>query len=456
MPHRMSTKKTDRNFGPARLLTICSEYFGLSRTLSLLVACFFAGILCFAVFWFIYSAPPRVITITSGPTGSAFARYASAYSAVLAKRGMKLNIESSQGSLDNLERLTHPADRVEVGFVQGGLADTNLAAKLVSLGSIGYEPLLVFYRATNEVTMLSQFEGKRLAIGSEGSGTRALALVLLQTNSIVPGGNTDLEGLDADDAAKALLAGAVDAVFLTSDSASSQTLRLLLRSPGIRLMSFAQADAYIRRFNFLNKLRLPEGSIDFGKNLPAHDVWLIGPTVELVARPNLNAAVSDLLLEAAQDTHGNASMFQTRGEFPAPLAHEFSISADAQRFYKSGRTFLYRNLPFRFASLASRILVALAPVVLVLIPGLRLIPAAYKWRIQLRIYRWYRKLLVLERELVLDLTPAQQEELLRQLNEIEKAVKQMKVPASFANQFYGLREHIDYVRGRLASRTQAV
>jgi hypothetical protein len=261
--------------------------------------------------------------------------------------------------------------------------------------------------------------------------------------------------LDADDAAKALLAGEVDAVFLTSDSASSQTLRLLLRSPGVRLMSFEQADAYIRRFNFLNKLRLPEGSIDFGKNLPAHDVWLIGPTVELVARPNLNAAVSDLLLEAAQDTHGNASMFQTRGEFPAPLAHEFSISADAQRFYKSGRTFLYRNLPFRFASLASRILVALAPVVLVLIPGLRLIPAAYKWRIQLRIYRWYRKLLVLERELVLDLTPAQQEELLRQLNEIEKAVKQMKVPASFANQFYGLREHIDYVRGRLASRTQA-
>lgn len=437
------------------MLTICSEYFGLSRSLSLLVVALITSILCFAVFWFVYSAPPRVITITSGPPGSAFARYAEAYGAYLTNRGVVLKVVSSQGSLENLERLAHPAPgaaRVDIGFVQGGVADTNTAAKLVSLGSIGYEPMLVFYRGTNPITLLSQFGGKRLAIGSEGSGARALALALLQTNGIVEGGSTDLEGLDADEAAKALLAGTVDAVFLTSDSASSQTLRLLLRSPGVQLMSFEQADAYARKFNFLNKLRLPEGSIDFGKNLPARDVWLIGPTVELVARPDLNAAVSDLLLEAAQNTHGNASIFQNRGEFPAPLVHEFTISADAQRFYKSGKTFLYRHLPFWIASLANRILVAFVPVVLVLIPGLRLVPAAYKWRIQLRIYRWYRKLLVLERELALDLSPAQQEDLLRQLNEIEKVVKHMKVPASFANQFYGLREHIDYVRERLASR----
>ena len=165
-------------------------------------------------------------------------------------------------------------------------------------------------------------------------------------------------------------------------------------------MSFEQADAYTRRFNYLNKLRLPEGALDFGKNLPAHDVWLIGPTVELVARPDLNAAVSDLLLEAASQVHGKATIFQNQGEFPAPLMHEFSISPDALRYYKSGKTFLYRKLPFWIASLTNRILVALAPVILVLIPGLRLVPAAYKWRSQLRIYRWYRKLLVLEREVV--------------------------------------------------------
>ena len=228
----------------------------------------------------------------------------------------------------------------------------------------------------------------------------------------------------------------------------------LLRAPGVQLMSFEQADAYTRRFNYLNKLRLPEGALDFGKNLPAHDVWLIGPTVELVARPDLNPAVSDLLLEAASQVHGKATIFQNQGEFPAPLMHEFSISPDALRYYKSGKTFLYRKLPFWIASLTNRMLVALAPIILVLIPGLRLVPAAYKWRSQLRIYRWYRKLLVLEREVVRGPAPAHPKALLDRLNEIERVVTHMKVPASFANQFYGLREHIDYVRERLAAQSQ--
>ena len=447
--------KVERNFGLSQVTMIISEYFGLTRTLSRVAVCCLAGLICFAGFWFIHSAPPRVLTITSGPPGSAFERYAKSYRDLLASNGVTLKILPSQGSLENLERLENPALRVDAGFVQGGVAGGVNTQNLVSLGSIAYEPLLVFYRGTNALQRLSQLQGRRLAIGSEGSGTRALALALLQTNGIAPGADTDLEALDADAAARALLAGTLDAVFLTSDSASPQTMRLLLRSPGMQLMSFEQADAYTRRFNFLNKLRLPEGAIDFSKNLPAQDVWLIGPTVELVARPDLNGAVSDLLLEAARQVHGKASMFQNQGEFPAPLVHEFAISPDALRYYKSGKTFLYRQLPFWIASLASQILVAFVPIVLVLIPALKLIPAAYKWRSQLRIYRWYRKLLVLEREVSLEQTPAKREELLRRLHEIEEVVTHMKVPASFANLFYSLREHIDYVRARLTNQAPA-
>jgi TRAP-type uncharacterized transport system substrate-binding protein len=440
----------DHKAGFPRVLTICSEYFGLNRTWSLVAVCFIAVVTGFAIFWFVHSAPPRVVTISSGPAGSIFESNALKYRATLASKGVTLKILRSEGSQENLKRLEDPAARVDVGFVQGGVAGTNTHG-LVSLGSISYEPLLVFHRGTVPIKFLSQLEGKRLAIGSEGSGTRSLALALLQTNGIAPGGSTTLEALDADAAAGALLAGTVDAVFLMSDSASAQTMRTLLRSPGIQLMSFEQADAYTRRFNFLNKLRLPEGSIDLGKNLPAQDVSLIGPTVELVARPDLNAAVSDLLLDAAQEAHGKAGLFQNQSEFPAPLVHEFKISADALRYYKSGKSFLYRELPFWIASLVNRVLVAFIPIVLVLIPGLRLIPAAYKWRSQLRIYRWYRKLLALERELTREVAPGQQEEQLARLNEIENVVKHMKVPASFADQFYDLRGHIDYVRGKLTA-----
>lgn len=443
--------ETDQKFRLSRLPNIFAENFGLSWGLSLALVCFTGFVSCFAIYWFIHSAPPRTITLTSGPAGSSFERNAEKYRAILARNGVALKILSSQGSQENLQRLADPAAQVDIGFVQGGISDGTNTQNLISLGNIAYEPLLVFYRGTNSVRFLSEFQGKRLAIGSAGSGTHSLALTLLWTNGVSAGGTTQLLALDAEEAAKGLMGGTVDAVFMMGDSASSQTMRTLLHSHDVQLLSFEQAEAYTRRFNYLNKLRLPEGSIDFGKNLPSQDVWLIGPTVELVARPDLNAAISDLLLDAAREVHGNATLLQNQDEFPNATQHEYKISADASRYYKSGKKFLYLKLPFWIASLVNRVLVVFVPMMLVLIPGLRLIVAAYKWRIRLRIYRCYRMLMVMERDLGRELTPAKRDEVRQRLDEIDKVVRRIKVPSSFADQFYGLRGHIDFVREKLAN-----
>lgn len=448
--------KTNRRFSISRGLTRFTEDFGLSRTWSLVAVGLTGLVIGFAVFWFFYSAPPRTLTITSGPPGSPFAKYAERYRTNLANNGVTLKILPSQGSVENLQRLENPALRVDIGFVQSGISDGTNSQNLMSLGNIAYEPLYVFYRGTTAIKSLAELKGKRLAIGAAGSGAHSLALTLLQTNGIADDGTTRLLDLEADDAAQALLAGTADAVFMMSDSASSQTMHKLLRSPEIRLMNFEQADAYTRKIHYLNKLRFPEGSFDFGKNLPPQDVWLIGPTVELVARPGLNAAVSDLLLEAAQDVHGSAAMLQNHDEFPNPTKHEFTISPDASRYYTSGKTFMYRQFQhFWMASLVKRALLIFGPMLLVLIPALRLIPSAFKWRFQLRFYRWYQILLVLERELAKDSTPEKRDKVKKRLDEIEKEVKHMRVPASFADQFYGLRGHIDYVREQLANHGPA-
>jgi hypothetical protein len=433
----------------SQLLSAFTETFGLTRAATVGAVLFGSIVIVAAVFWFVHSAPSRTLVLTAGPPGSSFERAAEKYRDILSSNGVTLKILTSQGSMENLQRLADPEFRVDIGFVQAGESDAGGRARLFSLGSVAYQPLLVFYRSAGPVALLSDLAGLRLAIGAEGSGTRALAMTLLETNGIAPGGATRLLDLDAEDAAKALLEGRVDAAFLMGDSASGQTMRTLLRSPGIRILDFVQADAYTRRFGYLNKLQLPRGSIDFGRDLPPRDVTLIGPSVELVARASLHPALSDLLLEAAREVHGNATLLQRRGEFPSPNEHDFKISPDASRFYKSGKTFLYRSLPFWMASLVNRILTAFVPMLLILIPGLRLIPAAYKWRIQLRIYRWYRSLLAVERDLAGEMTGAKREELLRRLDHIEGSVSRMKVPASFAGQFYGLRDHIGMVRGRL-------
>jgi hypothetical protein len=275
-------------------------------------------------------------------------------------------------------------------------------------------------------------------------------LTLLELNDIHPGGPTTLLDLEADEAANALVDGSVDAVFLMGDSASRQVMRQLTRSAGIQILDFTQSDAYVRRIPYLNKLQLPKGGIDFAKNIPSHDISLIGPTVELLARADLHPALSDMLLEAAQEVHGVPSLLQRKGEFPAALEHDYPISAEATRFYKSGKGFLYRRLPFWMASLVNRVLVSFVPIIVLLIPALRVIPPVFSLRIKLHIYRWYRALLAVERGHLAELTPEKQEQLLARLNHIEQEVNKMKVPASFADQFYALRGDIGFVRGRLA------
>ena len=401
-------------------------------------------------FRFVRPAPPDTIIITTGPDGSQFQNMAERYRKILARNDVKLEILPSPGGLENLKRLSDPNFQVDVGFVQGGIGAGLDTDELVSLGSVFYQPVMVFYRSAEPLNRLSALKGKRVAIGTEGSGARALVLTLLKANGIEPGGPTKLLDLSGEAAVQALLGSKIDAAMLMGDSAVSGAFRKLLGTPGVRLLDFAQADGYVRRFRYLSKLELPPGSLDLGRNVPEKTLALIAPTVELIARPELHPALSDLLIEAAREVHGRGGLLQRPGEFPAPLEHEYHISDDAARFYKSGKGFLYRYLPFWMASLADRTMVALVPIIVLMIPALRLAPWLYTLRVRARIYRRYGELMAVERAMLSQAAPEEEEKLLKRIDEIEKSVISVRMPSSFADEVYVLRAHINFVRNRLA------
>ncbi len=433
----------------ARALAKLSAIFGRGLVVSMGVILFIGLAISIAALLFINSAAPTSITIVSGPTGSVFQNNAEKYKKILAGEGVTLTILPSEGSIDNIKKLTDPRVAVDVGFVLGGEVDGADTSKLVSLGSISYQPLMIFYRGEPRA-LLSDFKGQRLDIGEEGSGTHTLALALLKANGIEPGGSTTLVNTVAGDSVQALLENRIDAIFVMGDSTSRDLMRQLLHTPDIHLYNFIQADGYARRLSYLNKLELPKGSLDFGKNIPAEDTYLVGPTVELIARSSLHPALSDLLLEAARQVHGTPGLFKRRGEFPAPVEHEIRISSDASRYYASGKSFLYRTFPFWLAGLVARALAVIVPIALLLVPALKMAPAIYRWRIESRIHRWYRALLELERDAFKPSgDPMRREELLRHLDHIETTVSKIVVPASFGDLFYGLRGHIGFVRERL-------
>lgn len=440
----------------ARRVDQLSELLGVGAAFSLGLLLLLGGGIAFGLYRFVDPAPPQVITLLGGPEDSSFERNAERYREILARNGVKLEIVRTQGSLENLVHLSDLQSKADIGFVQTGLIKSGLAQgldiqNLVSLGSISYQPLFVFYRGRLPVDRLTDLAGKRLCIGPPGSGTRVLATELLKANAMEEDGETTQLDLIPEEAAEALLANKADAIFLMGDSAPIKLIRQLMETPGIRLMSFSQADAYTRRIDYLNKVTVPQGGLDLGRDIPAQDVELVAPTVELVARSDLHPALSDLLLEAAREVHGKATLFQKRGEFPVAQEHEYRISDDAARYYTSGKSFLYKHLPFWLATLVGRAAMVIVPLMVVLIPVFRILPAVYSWHIKLRISKWYGVLLDLERSLLGPVDDQKRMELLVRLDEIERSVNRMKIPVTFGDQFYVLRQHIIFVRDRLRS-----
>jgi TRAP-type uncharacterized transport system substrate-binding protein len=413
---------------------------------------------------YVRPAPPDTIRLLGGAEGSSYRTHAERYKKIIEGFGVNVEILPSKGSLDNLQRLagytqaaakgTVPGPVPDVGFVQSGLIDGVNIQGLVSLGTVFAQPLMVYYRGAEPVERLSQLKGKRLAVGPEGSGTRALALALLKANEsdTAP---TLLLPIGGEESAAALAAGTIDAAFLMGDSASPKVMRSMRATPGVAMMNWRQSAGYVRKFRYLTRLTLPEGAIDLGKNNPPHNVELVGPTVELVAREDLHPALSDLLISAAKAVHGVPGMFRDAGEYPNPQMRDFPLSEDAERYYKSGGQFLYRRLPFWLASLVDRLVVLIVPLLVLIVPASKFAPMLYRWRVRSRIYRWYGALMGIERELMARPTPEQRSELLGRLDDIEDAVNEIKTPLSFADQLYVLREHVALVRTRLQNSAQA-
>jgi len=414
---------------------------GVPVALVIIAAFAFAGKL-------MQSAPPGHIRMISGSAGSSYRTLAERYKKIIEAHGVKVEIVPSEGALDNLLRLADPKSSVDVGFVQGGLTDGVDISRLVSLGTVFTQPLMIYYRLPQAIDRLTELKGKRVAIGAEGSGTHALALKLLKANDMDDKAATFV-AKPGEEAAHALLAGELDAAFLMGDSVTTQIMRGMREAPGVRLMSFRQAEGYVRRLKFLSHLTLPEGAMDLGKDYPSEAVALVGPAVELVAHKNLHPAVSDLLISAAREIHSGPGMYRAAGEYPAPLEHDFPISNDAIRYYKSGGQLLYKILPFWLASLLDRVLVVVLPLLVIVVPATRAAPSLYRWRVRSRIYRWYGALMSIEREMMTARSDEQRQEIAHRLDEIQRAVADLKTPLSFADQLYVLRDHVANVRRRL-------
>lgn len=203
-------------------------------------------------FLFMAPPPPKTITIAGGATGGAYAATAEHYAEALRAQGIEVSVLTTAGSVDNFKRVkTREAD---VGIVQTGVVADVGAEGARSLGAVFYEPLWVFHRADVTVDELQDTAGKRVAIGPEGSGVRALATLLLNEAGVKAGSYT--AGDQAGQAAAvALKAGDVDVALVVS-GAATPWIADLIGDPAISLMSMREAHALARRHPYLDEVTL--------------------------------------------------------------------------------------------------------------------------------------------------------------------------------------------------------
>lgn len=406
-----------------------------------------------SVYTFVAMAPPKDLYFLSGPEGGSFHTKALEYQKFLRAHSIKVHVLPSKGSVDNLNRITEPGSQVDVAFIQSGLIDPDNDplhdyAHVTSLGSVANQPMFFFYRGREKQT-LNDFGQKKIAVGTKSSGTFKLAQDLLKLHNMQS--RATLVEVGGTKALSQLKNGTIDAAFIMSEKIGLEEIKDLLLSRELKLLNFKQGSkAYVRKLEYLNIFDLPTGIVDFELNTPSQDLVLIGPTVELIATDRLHPAVSDLLLHAAMQIHYRPDLFQKRGVFPSATAHILPLSQDAQRFYQSGRGLLYRHLPFGLASFVSRTLFVILPLLFVVIPGIQALPWFFRWKNQLKIRRLYKELMKLEKEFRIETNKAVLERLQQEFQNIDHEIRLLKVKPAYAEQFYHLRKHIDYVRRLMA------
>jgi TRAP-type uncharacterized transport system substrate-binding protein len=408
-----------------------------------LVAIFLA-----AGIYIVGTLPPRTIVMATGAEGGANHELGIRYRDILAQSGVKVQLLPTTGGLENLARLSDPRSGVGVGFVQGGTTTQKESPDVESLGTVFYEPLWFFYRSEigEDIRAL---RGRRLSIGPEGSGARALALELIKKFKLdrVIG---ELSGFAPQAAAEKLIAGDIDAAFIVT-AWESPVVQRLIDAKGISLASVPRADAYIAHYPFLNKLVLPAGVSDILDPRPPTDIVMLAPKGSLAVRADLHPAIQHLLLSAAVQIHSQPGIFQKAGQFPAAESIDLPLSEEAQRFYKTGRPFFQNHLPFWIATLVERLLIVLVPLAALLYPVFKFLPQMYDWIMQSRIRRLYDEMRSIESEMESEGQGYDANAINAKLEELSNRANRLSLPTAYASMLYTLRSHLNLVRSRLAS-----
>lgn len=407
---------------------------------------FVVGI-CAAALWYLALglAPVKEVRLAAGGKGGGYWAVAERYERILARDGIRVTILETAGSQENAERLANGT--ADVALLQGGI---DAPEGTEALGAIFREPLFVFARSQAAVpSNPGAWTGLRIAVGAEGSGTRVVANQFRLAAGHGPQQNT-LVPLSGGAAAEALMAGDVDIALFVAPLAAPY-LAPLFADPGLNLVALDHLAALTGRLQQSTQLLLPAGAVSLAPLLPDRDTPMLALTARLVARDRLHPSLVDRLVEAAKIIHGRRDPITREGAFPTAEGLSIPVDVYARDLIRSGPSSLQQYLPYWVVAQINRFAILLVPIFFLLLPLLRILPGLYQWRMRHLVFRRYNDI----EELDAQLASARDDELPpleARLNEIDRELAAMDLPAPYKNLAYTARMHIDMLRRRITDR----
>lgn len=392
-------------------------------------------------------APPDHVVMGTGSDGGSYEELAKKYVEYFKKYGVTLELVKTAGAEENVQRIKDRQDQLQAAFVQGGLISNHAQAKgLKSLGSIGYEPVWIFYRHdlfSREQVLNMHFLKEPMAIGQPGSGTYQHALQLLQLNHIDLADH--FKTISNEEAIKAFESGTVKAVLMV-DGIDSPNVQSMINNPLASLAGIHRAEAIARILPAYHVLSIPEGSLDLPRNEPSENIQTFSPTTNLVIDPHMHPAIQLLFLQAAKAINGGRSFFAGYGEFPKFKESLIEESDVAKNFYQNGPPRMLEYMPFWLAEFLNRMLILLLPLGAFAYPIIRSMPGYRTNRARSKINEVYGALKLFEQEIENNFDPTQKEDYLKTIDALDKRAQSLRVPRGLMNEYYSLRTTIDFVR----------
>jgi TRAP transporter TAXI family solute receptor len=263
------------------------------------------------------SSDPSQLVIATGGTGGTYYPLGGAIAELIKEAtGITTTAEVTGAAAENM-RLIKDGD-AHIAFVQGDIADyaskgTNMFQEdgkienFQALGALYNETVQIVVSADSNINSVADLKGKRVSVGSPGSGTEVNAQQILEAYGLTFD-DLQLQRLSFADSAKAIQDGQLDAAFQTA-GAPTAAITELAATTGVKIIPI-DADkiaSLIEKYPFYVETTIPGNTY---QTVP-DDVTTVSVRAILVVQSDLS---EDLVYKATKALFENVDKLPAKKE----------------------------------------------------------------------------------------------------------------------------------------------